>query len=296
MYSVSSCPICSSSHFTIFGQAKDYTVSHETFNLRQCKECEFVLTSPRPLDETLGKYYLSDNYISHTAKAKTAFDKLYEFSRENALNWKLTLVKKFLNSDDPTPSLLDYGCGTGFFLKKIKENGFNIAGVEPSAIARAAAEHNTEIQIAEKIEHVNSKFDVITLWHVLEHVSNLNELVSQLKNILNQDGVLFIAVPNHQSYDAKKYGMEWAGYDVPRHLWHFEQKTMHRLLTNHQFKLVETVPMKLDAYYVSMLSEKYKSGKQSIFSFTKGFINGFISNLKATHSNYSSIIYIVRHA
>lgn len=296
MHSVSRCPICSGTSFQKFGQAKDYTVSHETFQLATCSTCQFLLTSPRPEDSELGKYYLSENYVSHTAKATTLFDKLYEFSREFALKWKLTLVKKFTNSTSSPPSLLDYGCGTGFFLKKVKENGFNIAGVEPSEIARHAAEQNTGIKIHPGMADVAHKFDVITLWHVLEHVSNLNELVIELKNKLNANGTLVIAVPNHKSNDAKKYGMQWAGYDVPRHLWHFEQKTMNQLLTKHNFKIVEKIPMKLDAFYVSMLSEKYKAGGQSVFTFAKGLLIGCISNLKANQKNYSSIIYIARHA
>lgn len=293
MYSVDSCPVCSSNNFIHFGNAKDYTVSHETFSLKECATCHLVVTSPRPDDHQLAKYYDSPEYISHTAKATSIFDKLYEITRELALDWKLTLVKEFVNTPDPI--LLDYGCGTGYFLKKMQKNGFNIAGVEPSLTARTNAEKITNSQIATKIEQVSTAFDAITLWHVLEHVNDLNQLVSQLKQHLKRDGTLFIAVPNHRSADAKKYGMTWAGYDVPRHLWHFEQNTMTQLLKKHNLSIVEMVPMKLDAFYVSMLSEKYKAGKQSVLTFTKGLLNGLLSNLKAKDKNYSSIIYIARH-
>ncbi|HEY0741117.1 MAG TPA: class I SAM-dependent methyltransferase [Chryseosolibacter sp.] len=255
--------------------------------------CDFLLTSPRPEHDKLGRYYESPQYISHVAKATTLFDKLYEATREFALSWKLTLVKKFAESSQA--HILDYGCGTGFFLKKMKENGFNIAGVEPSMTARKTAENLTSAPIHATIEDITQKFHVITLWHVLEHVSNLNELITQLKARLQQGGTLIIAVPNYKSHDATKYGMQWAGFDVPRHLWHFEQKTMQRLLANHQFKLVETIPMKLDALYVSMLSEKYRARKQSILTFAKGLMTGLLSNLAATNKNYSSIIYIARH-
>jgi 2-polyprenyl-3-methyl-5-hydroxy-6-metoxy-1,4-benzoquinol methylase len=295
MYSVSSCPVCSSGSFQTFGEAKDYTVSHETFHLQKCVDCDFLFTSPRPEDSALGNYYISNEYVSHTAKATTLFDKLYETSRELALRWKLTLVKKYILTASQ-PTVLDYGCGTGFFLKKFKENGFNIAGVEPSSIAKKAAEENTGIKIYKSIDDISGNFDVITLWHVLEHVANLNELITELKKRLNEKGTLFIAVPNYKSNDATHYGMQWAGYDVPRHLWHFEQKTMTQLLSQHKLHVVEEIPMKLDAIYVSMLSEKYKSGKQSLLSFTKGLLKGLVSNLKANNKNYSSIIYIVRHA
>lgn len=293
MYSVESCPICSSNSFTDFGKAKDYTVSHETFHLKQCKSCKFVVTSPRPPDELLGKYYLSDTYVSHTAKATTLFDRLYEKVRDQALKWKFTLVKQFSPKQNPT--LLDYGCGTGFFLKSMKQNGFNIAGVEPSTMARANAEKITNTKINSSIDEIENKFDIITLWHVLEHVSNLNEIIDQLKKRLTENGAILIAVPNYKSVDAQTYGTTWAGYDVPRHLWHFEQKTMQQLLSKHQLKIVDTIPMKLDAFYVSMLSEKYRSDGQSILTFTKGLLNGLISNLKAKDNNYSSIIYIARN-
>jgi 2-polyprenyl-3-methyl-5-hydroxy-6-metoxy-1,4-benzoquinol methylase len=296
MYSESSCPICSQSEFIKFGEAKDYTVSRETFQLLKCKHCQFVMTSPRPDDNTLGRYYLSNDYVSHTAKATKIFDKLYEISREFALNWKLTLVKKSIRRKSTQLTLLDYGCGTGFFLKKMQQNGFKVAGVEPSEVARTIAEKNTGIKIHADIKTLNATFDVISLWHVLEHVNNLNELITKLKNSLNENGVLMIAVPNHKSNDALRYGMAWAGYDVPRHLWHFEQHTMQQLLAKHHLQLINVIPMKLDAFYVSMLSEKYQAGHQSLFTFGKGFFNGLLSNLQAKQNNYSSLIYIARPA
>jgi 2-polyprenyl-3-methyl-5-hydroxy-6-metoxy-1,4-benzoquinol methylase len=177
----------------------------------------------------------------------------------------------------------------------MKENGFNIAGVEPSAIARANAEKITSTPIVSDVNQIQNTFDVITLWHVLEHVSDLNETIIKLRTHLKKDGTILIAVPNHKSHDAQTYGMTWAGYDVPRHLWHFDQNTMRKLLNNHRLKIIDTIPMKLDAFYVSMLSEKYISNGQSILTFTKGLLNGLVSNLKAKNNNYSSIIYIARH-
>jgi 2-polyprenyl-3-methyl-5-hydroxy-6-metoxy-1,4-benzoquinol methylase len=293
MVSVNNCPICSNSKFTSVGHAKDHTVSHETFNVVQCTSCALLITSPRPADNQLGRYYLSDDYISHTEKPKTIFDKLYSASREYAVNRKLTLVNKYVAAK--SPYLLDYGCGTGFFLKKMQENGFNIAGVEPSEKARASAAKITGQQIHSSLSPFEKTFDAITLWHVLEHVSNINELLEQLKNNLSTTGTLFIAVPNYKSADARKYGMNWAGYDVPRHLWHFEQNTMKFLLEKHRLKIVDTIPMKLDAFYVSMLSEKYIAGKQTPLTFLRGLLSGLTSNLKAENKNYSSLIYIAQH-
>ena len=294
MYSVDVCPICSSNKFQEYLSAKDYTVSHETFQIQKCIQCEFILTSPRPTEEKLATYYLSDNYVSHTASAKTLFDKIYEKARQRTLQWKLTLVKHFINASQ-NPSILDYGCGTGFFLQKMKDNHFQISGVEPSPVARTHAEKITGIKIDSDLSQIKKSFDAITLWHVLEHVSELNDTLDSLKKKLKEKGTIIIAVPNHKSEDAKMYGAVWAGYDVPRHLWHFDQNSMKQLLAKHKLKIIETIPMKLDALYVSMLSEKYLANGQSILTFTKGFINGIFSNFKAKNKNYSSLIYIARH-
>jgi SAM-dependent methyltransferase len=296
MHLISTCPICSGDKFKEYGEAKDYTVSHETFKLMKCNGCEFLITSPRPTNDKLGEYYISPSYVSHTTKAKTFFDKVYTATREFALNWKLTLVKKFLTTAIDTARILDYGCGTGFFLQKLQKNGFNIAGVEPSQLARTNAEKITNSIISPSLLEVSGTFDTITLWHVLEHVADLNETVEQLKSKLSAEGTIFIAVPNYKSNDARFYKMDWAGYDVPRHLWHFEQKTMKQLLSKHDLQLIATVPMKLDALYVSMLSEKYLAGKQTVGTFLSGLMTGLKSNAKATDNNYSSIIYIARHA
>jgi 2-polyprenyl-3-methyl-5-hydroxy-6-metoxy-1,4-benzoquinol methylase len=189
--------------------------------------------------------------------------------------------------------ILDFGCGTGEFLTSLKDK-WNIYGVEPSAIARKKATEQTQKIIAENLpEKTERDFDIVTLWHVIEHVPDLNETIAQLVNKLKNNGVLLLAVPNYEAPDALKYGSDWAGYDVPRHLWHFSKKSMSTLLEKHNLKLVEIKGMKLDAYYVSMLSEKYKnSNKQTLVTFLNGVLSGALSNLKAKGNNYSSLIYI----
>lgn len=252
-----------------------------------------LITSPRPPSKDLGKYYESDNYISHSNSSKSIFDKVYHISRHLALKWKLSIINT--NSTTSTKkTILDYGCGTGEFLNACAANGFEIAGVEPSAAARKQATSKTKIEITDDLKKIESSFDVITLWHVLEHVEDLNEKISQLKSMLSKSGTMFIAVPNHQSTDAKHYRELWAGYDVPRHLWHFNERSMTTLLQNHGLTLHKIIPMKLDAFYVSMLSEKYRTGKQSLSTMIAGFWNGLKSNLSAGKNNYSSQIFVIR--
>jgi SAM-dependent methyltransferase len=294
MHQIATCPICKSNTFSGFLICKDHTVSHETFNLVKCKTCGFVLTNPRPENSQLSKYYESSDYISHSNTSSSLFDKVYQISRHLTLSWKISLITKYLRKDSTIPSVLDYGCGTGEFLSVCCYKRFATAGVEPSQTARSQAASRTNSDIASDVSQISDTFDVITLWHVLEHIHDLNEKISVLKSLLKKNGTMFIAVPNHNSRDAKYYGHLWAGYDVPRHLWHFNVQSMTLLLKNHGLKVEAVVPMKLDAFYVSMLSEKYKAGKQSLTTMILGAWNGLKSNLAARNKNYSSQIFVVR--
>jgi 2-polyprenyl-3-methyl-5-hydroxy-6-metoxy-1,4-benzoquinol methylase len=295
MQEIKLCPLCKGTDFTEHLNCTDHTVSHETFKLIKCTTCQFLITSPRPALQELGKYYLSDNYISHANESKGLFDKLYHISRHFTLNWKLKLVHtNIVDTFNASLSLLDFGCGTGMFLNRCKQKGYAVEGVEPSAIARAHASSLLDTTIHETIEQTTHTFDVITLWHVLEHIPDLNEQLHQLKDKLKENGTMFIAVPNHRSKDAEVYGNNWAAYDVPRHLWHFEKATMIRLLSNHSLTLKKIIPMKLDAFYVSMLSEKYKATSNGIPAFIKGVMRGFQSNYLGNKNEYSSLIYVIR--
>jgi len=295
MTEVKTCPICGTNSFTPFLQCQDYTVSQETFNLVKCNQCNFVITTPRPDDESIGRYYQSDNYISHTNKAAGIVDKIYLQARNYTLQWKLMLANQYYKPLGPK-TILDYGCGTGDFLKTCKDNGWNIIGVEPSDDARAKAIQSTGSTINTSIESLTQvNINVITLWHVLEHVPDLNSILTQLRERLANNGTIFIAVPNHTSQDGQRYRQHWAGYDVPRHLWHFSPNTMRALLNKNGLKLEATLPMKLDAYYISLLSEKYIHGKQSIPTMITAAWRGLLSNISAKRTGqYSSLIYIVK--
>jgi 2-polyprenyl-3-methyl-5-hydroxy-6-metoxy-1,4-benzoquinol methylase len=295
MITLSQCPACGSTQFTDYLACKDYTVSNETFTLQTCGNCQLVITNPRPSNDNLGKYYLSEDYISHTDKPASIIDRIYVFARTYALRWKIKLITQELHGTNKT--LLDYGCGTGHFLKACHDQRWQITGVEPSPIARQSAQRNTASTIASTLDELTGqKYSTITLWHVLEHVPDPNETLAKLKALLEQNGTLFIAVPNHASHDAETYKNHWAGYDVPRHLWHFTPDNVGRLVSKHGLKLKRIVPMKLDAYYVSMLSEKYKNNqKLGPMQMIRAFFAGWRSNANAQSAsgNYSSLIYIL---
>lgn len=291
---ITSCPVCDQRNFSYYLTTKDYTVTKEEFELIKCSNCNLIITCPRPAPETIGKYYASENYISHSGKSQTLFDKIYLTVRKFTLRWKYQLIKDYF----PRPAnLLDFGSGTGEFLHYMKGNSWNVFGIEPNDTAREKANHLLGNKVSQDLLFLkNNSIEVITLWHVLEHIHDLNNTIQKLKHLLTPDGLIIIAVPNPQSHDTAHYDNAWAGYDVPRHLWHFSQKTMELLFKKNGLELVDIRPMKLDSFYISLLSEGYKNPVQSkILTGIKALLEGFISNLSAIRSKeYSSLIYIVK--
>lgn len=279
-----------------FVSCMDHTVSRETFDLFKVKDYDLLATSPQPEPTDLPKYYESDAYISHTDSKKGLLDRAYQFVRSFALKNKVSLIQK---KKGRKGSLLDIGCGTGDFLLEASRNGWKVAGVEPNENARKLSIQkldNNSIVIDEIQELVDTqkKFDVITMWHVLEHIPDLENYIQLLDELLEQDGLLIVAVPNFKSYDAKVYGAYWAAYDVPRHLWHFSKNSIEQLFAKYNFHLSEHLPMIFDSFYVSLLSEKYRSGKMNP---VKAFLTGLRSNMKARRSGeYSSLIYLLKKA
>ncbi|TND10606.1 MAG: type 12 methyltransferase [Bacteroidetes bacterium] len=290
---IESCPVCGSKEIEKKLQCRDFTVSKELFDIVSCKKCSFFFTNPQPEVSDLGRYYESDDYVSHSDTSKGIVNWLYQRVRKTTLKRKLKLVNRLSGQG----KLLDIGCGTGHFLHTAKTGGWETIGIEPSESARKVAREKFGINAFEEDHLVQlqaQSFDVITMWHVLEHVPFLNERVAELKRLLKPGGVLIVAVPNHLSHDADHYKENWAAWDVPRHLWHFAPSDIKNLFGKQQMGVKEILPMKFDAYYVSMLSEKYKNGKTSLLA---AFWRGWISNLKSGGDppRCSSQIYIIRN-
>ena len=273
----------------------DHSVSKEKFSLIENSKYGFLETSPLPDISKLSKYYETEEYISHTDAKRNLLEKVYHSVRNYAIKNKIALINK--EQEQEKGKLLDVGCGTGDFLFAAKNNGWNVTGIEPNKKARSIANkknNNTVFDNTELKKLKENSFDVITLWHVLEHLPNLENDIQIFKKLLKPKGTLIIAVPNYKSFDARYYKEFWAAYDVPRHLWHFSQNSIKVLFKNFNLNLTETLPMKFDAFYVSLLSEKYKKGKQNIF---KAFYIGLRSNLIAKRtSEYSSLIYVFKNS
>lgn len=278
----------------IYLNVKDHSVSGEEFQLEYDDKYDLLKTIPQPSLDSLSSYYKSEDYISHTDSKRNLFEKAYHFVKQKALRKKVDLIDR-LSTD--SKELLDVGCGTGDFLQSALKANWNVIGIEPNEKARAIANSKTDNKVYD-LTHLKSlkahSFDVITLWHVLEHLPNLEEHIQVLKRLLKPNGHLIIAVPNYKSFDAGYYKSYWAAFDVPRHLWHFSQKSIALLFDEVEMKITKTLPLKYDAYYVSLLSEKYKNGWMNYFS---AFFVGSRSNLNGGRTGeYSSLTYILKNA
>lgn len=287
------CPVCQSENIREVLQAKDYTVSQESFEIWECAECTLRFTQNVPVENAIGKYYQSNAYVSHSDTRKGLINRLYHIVRSYTLQNKRKLVEKIAGKN--SGNLLDIGAGTGAFAYTMHKAGWIVTGLEPDETARknAAANYNLKLQRLDNLFTLRqNEFDVITMWHVLEHVHQLHEYLLHFKKLLRQDGLLIIAVPNYTSYDAQVYKQYWAAYDVPRHLYHFSPLSMKRLVEQHDFIIKAYKPMWFDSFYVSMLSEQYKSGNYNLLS---AIANGFASNRKAMNdaTRCSSVIYII---
>ena len=293
MVELNKCPICESENSEIFLRSKDYFLTGEDFQINQCKHCGFLFTNPRPVNSKLPEYYKTEEYISHSNSNKGIINGLYHFVRNFTLSGKVSMIRKFKSSG----SVLDIGSGTGEFLVSMQKQSFSVTGVEPDVDARNYAITTYSLNIYDENEldvFKDQSFEIITMWHVLEHVPDLLKRVQQIKRLLKSDGILIVAVPNPDSKDAIFYKNFWAAFDLPRHLYHFKKNDIVSLFKKVDMCIVKIQPMLFDSFYVSLLSEKYKSGSQKFF---KPFLIGLWSNVHAffKSKNYSSLIYIIKH-
>jgi SAM-dependent methyltransferase len=291
-FNVLQCPVCDGKAFSPFLTCTDYFISGEKFRIKQCNSCGFKITENIEDEDNIGRYYQSENYISHSNTSKGLVNSVYHAVRKYMLGRKRRLVEKA--TEIRKGDILDVGAGTGFFLNEMKEYGWQVTGTEKSSDARdfAKKEFNLDNLPSEKLFILKERsFDVITLWHVLEHIHLLNENMETFARLLKNDGKLTIAVPNQSSLDAKHYKEFWAAYDVPRHIWHFAPTQMKQLGEKHGFKLSSLHTMPFDSFYVATLSEKYKKSKLSLF---KGIFYGKLSWLNSIFNpgKCSSVIYV----
>jgi len=293
------CPGCDSSSVKFVLDTKDYSISGRSFSIWECANCTLRFTQDVPDSASIGPYYKSENYISHTNTSMGFVNRLYQIVRKKTLRQKRRLICKTTGKQRGT--LLDVGSGTGAFVNEMKQNGWEVTGLEPDEDARRVAKESFHCELKSTdvlFSLPENAFDVITLWHVLEHVHDLKNYLHQFKKLLKPDGRLVIAVPNYTSFDASVYRQYWAAYDVPRHLYHFSPLSMKLLVHKNGMRIIEYKPMWFDSFYVSFLSSKYKNSgqdRQGKTNWLAASWNGFVSNLQALldKRKCSSVIYII---
>lgn len=286
------CPSCSSEELKAVLNAIDHTVSRETFAIWECQRCGLRFTQDVPDAGSIGPYYQSEDYISHSNTNRGVVNRLYHSVRRLTLADKRRLIQSATRRKQG--KLLDIGAGTGAFAGYMQENGWEVTGLEPEAVARerALADHRVQLLGMDQLSLLaEDSYDAITLWHVLEHVHDLHPYLERLKAVVSKAGRIFIAVPNYTSYDAAFYGPDWAAYDVPRHLYHFSPDAMESLLSRHGLQLQYSHPMWYDSFYISMISEKYRNGKSNL---PAAVYRGLVSDVKAfvDKAKCSSLIYV----
>ncbi len=286
--------MCESVHLERTLTCVDHCVSGEMFHLCRCKDCGFLFTEDFPVEAEIGYYYESPDYISHSDTHKGVVNSLYHGVRSYMLGRKARLINREAHRKEG--HLLDIGAGTGYFAHAMHRRGWMVEAVEKNEQARAFAKSHFGIE--EKVtsalfEYAENSFDVITLWHSMEHLEPLNEVWKELNRLLAGKGVLIVAVPNSSSYDARKYGAYWAAYDVPRHLWHFTPVTIQQFGAKHGFILAARYPMPFDAFYISILSERYKHHSCPLL---RGMATGILAWFRALvkKERSSSMIYVFR--
>ena len=286
----SRCIVCNSTNLEE-KEIVDHFLSKEKFKVSFCSACGHG-TTDFPNHKNIASYYESEEYLSHTSTSFSLISILYQASRTIMMKLKARVISKYSKE---ASTILDYGCGTGNFLDHMRQRGWKIAGLEPSSLARVKAESKNGTIIFSTLEELKENYRVITLWHVIEHTPDPGRVLATLSQHVEPGGILLVAVPNYRSYDAQHYKIYWAGYDVPRHLQHFTNNSLIKLATQSGWSFVESQPMKLDSFYVSLLSETYQRSKPTLLRYIKAFRVGALSNLKAIGTNnYSSNIFIFK--
>ncbi|MEX2568324.1 MAG: class I SAM-dependent methyltransferase [Cyclobacteriaceae bacterium] len=271
---------------------KDHVVSKESFIICECSNCKLWFTNPRPDKDNINRYYQSANYISHQNKANNIINIIYKIIRNFTIKQKIKWLNEKVNKKG---RLLDFGCGTGHFLKAAHKNGWDTYGIEPDIYAAKLAKTKNQVKLLNGLIDLDNhkKFDAITLFHVLEHIHDLNKTLSKLLNHLKKRGTLFIAIPNRNSKDAQDFKEYWASLDIPRHLYHFNQPVMGYLANKFDCRIIDIKPMVFDSYYITMLSNKYRNTNASLLTST---IQGYRSNKQAKENdnNFSSLLFILK--
>ena len=270
------CIICSSESTSPFLMINDRLANiKEDFQLVKC-ECGLVYLNPRPKFENIKKFYQSHEYDPHKNLKNNFRDKTYKIVQKLTLKWKHKIITSFIT----TGALLDIGGGRGAFAKFMKEKGWEVTLQENFGKIDKRINGLHHIKKLEELD-CSDKFDVITLWHSLEHIHDIHALFNKINKFLNPVGILLIAVPNINAPERKFYNKNWAPYDAPRHLYHFNLSSLTLLCSNYGYEIVQKFSLYQDTPYNILLSIKnynliqlIKAGIVFFYSFITTLIRG----------------------
>ena len=243
------CIICSSKYASSFISLNDrLSNSSKKYNLLKCI-CGFIYLNPRPDIGEINHYYKLDNYDPHKESFNSFWNTAYHYVQKVTLNWKYRIITKYIKKG----SLLDIGGGKGEFAQFINKKGWDVT-FQDNMTDLNRRENNSFF--VRELSNVNStkRFDVITLWHSLEHIHNIKYLFDSINNMLKDSGILIIAVPNMNAPERKFYKYTWAPYDAPRHLYHFNLDSLNKLCQNKGYYIMSKYSLYQDIPYNVILS------------------------------------------
>ena len=247
------CIICDSNMSTPFIKVSDRFGS-ESFQIVEC-ECGFKYLSPRPKSENISIYYDDENYDPHRKHKYSLYHIIYSWVQDRAIKWKYYKISKFTNIG----KLLDIGGGGGEFCSYLKKCGWQVSLQDNSARARKLSLDNGVDCLKNLNDIKKEQFDLITMWHSIEHIHGIDSLFKSLDKLIAVDGTLVVAVPNFNAPERKWYNEDWAPWDAPRHLYHFNYEQLIILLEKYGWKVKSSNKMIQDTPYNILLSMKSRS-------------------------------------
>jgi 2-polyprenyl-3-methyl-5-hydroxy-6-metoxy-1,4-benzoquinol methylase len=286
------CPLCGSPKTRFAFSCPDHLVTGEEFPLHQCNDCQFLYSGRLPSEADAQKYYDSPSYTPHATDRKNLMMRTIGFCRTFIRQpIKRTWVRKW--SKKRMGTLIDIGSGTGEFAVFMQKSGWAVTCIEPNQDARNfCASQGLTVFDTDRVPTLpDHSFNVVTLWHVLEHVYDIHGTMQTIRRLLQPDGTAFIALPNYSSKEASWYGRMWTGYEMPRHPSHFSPATFAHLASMYDMEIVALRPFVLDAFYLSILSEQHRKG-WFISALFHGLASAIVGLLQPKLA--SSVLYVIR--